>query len=153
MYAIDINGEIKTYSSLPKSWGNIIGGFNTISDEDAQSYGFYSVVIPEYNRNTESIGDIYFDSDNSVFTYPVNNITWDESLSELKSNKIDALRDYTNNKLAETDWYVIRNAERNIDIPQDIQDARASILSDHDTKESEINAKTTKAGVVGYEFE
>lgn len=153
MYAIDINGEIKRYSSLPKSWGNIIAGFNNLSDEEAQSYGFYNVVIPEYNRKTESIGDIYFDSDDSVFTYPVNNRTWDESLSELKSNKIDALRDYTNNKLAETDWYVIRNAERSIDIPQDIQDARAAILSNHDTSESEINALTTKKSVVNYEFE
>lgn len=153
MYAIDINGEIKTYNSLPKSWGNIIAGFNNLSDEEAQSYGFYNVVMPNHNSNIESIGDIYFDSDNSVFTYPVNNKTWDESLSELKSNKIDALRDYTNNKLAETDWYVIRNAERSIDIPQDVQDARSTILSDHDTQESEINALTTKKSVVNYEFE
>ena len=40
MYAIDINGEIKTYNELPKSWGNVIGGFNTLSAEQAESYGF-----------------------------------------------------------------------------------------------------------------
>lgn len=151
MYAIDINGEIKTYNSLPKSWGNIIGGFDTLSDEDAQSYGFYNVVIPNYNSATQQLGNIYFDTD--CFTYDVSSKTWSESLSELKENKINDLQAHTNQLLLNTDWYVIRKSERNIDIPQDIQDERASILSDHDIKESEINAKTTKAGVVGYEFE
>jgi hypothetical protein len=153
MKAIDINGEIKIYSKLPKSWGNIIGGFNTLSDEEAKEYGFYDVVSPDYDNKVQNLGDIYFDSDNEVFTYAVNNRTWDESLSELKLNKIESLRNDTNNKLAETDWYVIRSAERSIDIPQDIQDARAAILSNHDTSESDINALTTKKSVANYEFE
>ena len=153
MKAIDINGEIKIYSQLPKSWGNIIGGFNTLSDEEAKEYGFYDVVSPDYDNKVQNLGDIYFDSDNEVFTYAVNNRTWDESLSELKLNKIESLRNDTNNKLAETDWYVIRSAERSIDIPQDIQDARAAILSNHDTSESDINALTTKKSVANYEFE
>jgi len=150
MKAIEINGEIKIYSQLPKSWGNIIGGFNTLSDEEAESYGFYNVVKPEYNRNIKILGDIYFDGNN--FTYPVENITWSETLSELKINKISGLKDYTNELLSETDWYVTRKFERDIDIPQDIQDTRAAILLEHDTKESEINALTTKASVVNYEF-
>ena len=62
------------------------------------------------------------------------------------------MRNDTNKKLAETDWYVIRSAERSIDIPQDIQDARAAILSNHDTSESEINSLSTKKSVVSYEF-
>ena len=153
MKAIDINGEIKIYSQLPKSWGNIIGGFNTLSDEEAKEYGFYDVVSPDYDNKVQNLGDIYFDSDNEVFTYAVNNRTWDESLSELKLNKIESLRNDTNNKLAETDWYVIRSTERSIDIRQDIQDARAAILSNHDTSESDINALTTKKSVANYEFE
>ena len=152
MKAIDINGEIKIYSKLPKSWGNIIGGFNTLSDEEAKEYGFYDVVSPDYDNATQSFGDIYFDSNNEVFTYSVEDITFNETLAELKESKIESLRDYTNKKLAETDWYVIRNAERSIDIPQDIQDARAAILSNHDTSESEINALSTKKSVVSYEF-
>jgi hypothetical protein len=152
MKAIDINGEIKIYSQLPKSWGNIIGGFNTLSDEEAKEYGFYDVVSPDYDNAVEILGDIYFDSDNEVFTYSVENIVFNETLSELKESKIESLRNYTNKKLAETDWYVIRNAERSIDIPQDIQDVRAAILSNHDTSESEINALSTKKSVVSYEF-
>ena len=40
MKAININGQIKLYGRLPKSWGNIIGGFNTLSDEEVKEYGF-----------------------------------------------------------------------------------------------------------------
>lgn len=151
MVAIEINGQIKTYNKLPKSWGKIIGGFDTLSNEEAQAFGFYNVVIPDYNSATQQLGEIYFDTDR--FTYDVSSKTWTESLSELKENKINNLQVHTNRLLSNTDWYVIRKSERNIDIPQDIQDARAAILLDHDTKESEINAKTTKADVVSYEFE
>jgi|TARA_Y100000015_G_scaffold23983_1_gene23195 hypothetical protein len=151
MYAIEINEQIKLYNELPKSWGNIIGGFNTISDEEAENYGFYTVEIPDYNKQTQNLGDLYFDEDK--FTYEIQTMTFSESLSELKSNKIADLRTHTNEKLSMTDWYVIRNAERGVDIPQDIQDERASILNNHDTNESNINSLTTKAGVVGYEFE
>jgi hypothetical protein len=82
----------------------------------------------------------------------VSSITWSKSLSKLKEDKIKNLQSYTNQLLSSTDWYVIRKSERNIDIPQNIQDERALILSDHDTKESEINALTTKDSVVGYEY-
>jgi len=152
MKAIDINGEIKIYSKLPKSWGNIIGGFNTLSDEEAKGYGFYDVVNPDFDNATQNFGDIYFDSNNEVFTYSVEDITFNETLAELKENKIESLKEYTNQKLAKTDWHIIRKAERNIDIPQDVQDARAEILSQHNTKESEINALSTKKSVVSYEF-
>ena len=152
MKAININGQIKLYGSLPKSWGNIIGGFNTLSDEEVKEYGFYNVVNPDFDNATQNFGDIYFDENNEVFTYSVEDIVFNETLSQLKESKIESLRDYTNEKLSETDWYVIRSAERSIDIPQDIQDARAEILSEHNTKESEINALSTKKSVVSYEF-
>ena len=96
---------------------------------------------------------LHFDSNNNVFTYAVNDRTWSETLSELKSNKIEVLRNNTNKKLAETDWYIIRNVERSIEVPQDVQDARTEILSQHNTKESDINALATKKDVATYEFE
>ena len=150
MYAIDINGEIKTYNELPKSWGNVIGGFNTLSDEQAESYGFYPIVKPDYNKRTHNLGSLYFDTDR--FTYNVESMSFSESLTELKQSAMNSLREYTNYRLSSTDWYIIRNAERGIEIPQNIQDERASILDDHNTRESEINALTTKASVVSYEY-
>ena len=128
MKAININGEIKLYSRLPKSWGNIIGGFNTISDSEAESYGFFNVVTPEYNSAIETLGDMFFDTDNNVYTYNVVPLVFDETLDELKETKINGLKKHTNEALAETDWYIIRKTERNIDIPQDVQDSRAAII-------------------------
>jgi hypothetical protein len=153
MKAININGNIKIYNQLPKTWGNIIGGFDTLDESEIQEVGFYDLVEPEYTPSIQNLINLHFDSDNNVFTYDVENKTFTETVAELKETKIDQLKDYTNNKLAKTDWYVIRKFERNINIPQDVQDSRAAILTNHDTKLDEINALTTKADIVSYEFE
>ena len=151
MKAIQINGSIKTYSRLPKTWGTVIGGFDLLSDSDLQSYGFYDVVIPEYNSSTQTLGDIEFDSNNNVYTYPVKNLTWSETLSELKEAKIASLKLVYKSKLAETDWYIIR-AQEGVAAPQEILDARSTLRTECDTHETAINALTTKANVQGYEF-
>jgi len=151
MKAVQINGSIKTYSRTPKTWGNVIGGFDLLSDSDLQSYGFYNVVIPEYNSSTQTLGDIEFDSDNSVYTYPVVNLTWPETLSELKEAKIASLKSVYKLKLEATDWYIIR-AQEGVAAPQEILDARSTLRSECDTHEAAINALTTKANVQGYEF-
>lgn len=151
MYAIDINGEIKTYNSLPKSWGNIVGGFDTLSDEDAQSYGFYNVVIPEdYNDSIHNLGDLIFDED--VFTYSISDKTWSESLSELKEKRINEYKQQLKDKLNQTDWYVVRNAETGEAIPSDVTDIREAYRAEGVTIENEINALTTKKNVVLYEY-
>ena len=83
MKAKDYNGTIKVYNRVPKSYGNIIGGFDLLSDSDLEGHGFYDVVVPTYDSRIKELGDIYFDSANSQFTYPVNNKTWTESLVDL----------------------------------------------------------------------
>lgn len=152
MKAIQINGSIKIYSKLPKTWGTVIGGFNLLSDSDLQSYGFYDIVVPEYNSSTQTLGDIEFDSNNNVYTYSVINLTWSETLSELKASKIASLKEQYRNKLSKTDWYFTRKQEDNIDVPQDILDLRSILKSECNTHESAINALTTKVKVAEYEF-
>jgi len=151
MKAIQINGSIKTYSKLPKTWGTVIGGFDLLSDSDLQSYGFYDVVIPEYNSNIQTLGDIEFDSNNNVYTYPVVDLTWSETLAELKEAKIASLKQTYRDKLVETDWYIIR-AQEGVAAPQEILDARATLRTECDTHEAAVNALTTKANVQSYEF-
>ena len=151
MKAIQINGSIKTYSKLPKTWGTVIGGFDLLSDSDLQSYGFYDVVIPEYNSNIQTLGDIEFDSNNNVYTYPVVDLTWSETLAELKEAKIASLKQTYRDKLVETDWYIIRTQE-GVAAPQEILDARSTLRTECDTHEAAINALTTKANVQSYEF-
>jgi hypothetical protein len=57
----------------------------------------------------------------------------------LKTNFISQIKDTTNKLLASTDWYVIRKAERNIDIPADIADKRNAIITESNRLETEIN--------------
>ena len=57
----------------------------------------------------------------------------------LKSNFVAQIKDTTNKLLASTDWYVIRKAERNIDIPTDIADKRSAIITESNRLEIAIN--------------
>jgi len=61
----------------------------------------------------------------------------------LKSQHIANLKRNTNMTLAQTDWYVIRKAERNVDIPAEVVTQRAAIIALSNQKETAIKAVTT----------
>jgi len=61
----------------------------------------------------------------------------------LKSNHIAQVKHNTNMTLAQTDWYVIRKAERNIAIPVDVATDRAAIVAWATVTEASITAVTT----------
>jgi len=149
MKAIQIEGAIKRYTTIPKAWGNVIGGFDKLSSTEWEAAGFYDVVTPSYDSATQYLGDLEWDGDASVFTYPVIDKTWSQTVAELKESKIANLKSLYNRKLAETDWYIIRSQE-GISAPQDVLDARVSLRTDCETKEAEINALSTKKAVVSY---
>ena len=149
MKAIQINGAIKRYTTIPKAWGNVIGGFDLLSSTEWEAAGFYDVVTPSYDSATQYLGDLEWDGDASVFTYPVIDKTWSQTVAELKESKIANLKSLYNRKLAETDWYIIRSQE-GISAPQEVLDARVSLRTDCETKEAEINALSTKKAVVSY---
>jgi len=150
MKAINDNGTIKTFSSVPKSWGGKIG-LQYASDSDLEALGFYNVEQPT-KKDSQEYGDIEWDADNSRFTYPINNKTYTQTVAELKEQKIANLKHLYNSKLSETDWYVVRAAEGGTAVPSDIATERSDLRTECATKESEINAKTTKAGVVDYQL-
>jgi len=149
MKAINIDGTIKTYNSVPKTWGNILG-VQYLDDSSLQELGFYDVVIPT-TKNSEKLGSIEWNADDSVFTYPVINKTWSETLAQLKEGKIKSLKSIYNLQLSKTDWYIVR-AQEGIAAPQDIIDARAALRTECETKENEINSLSTKANVVDYQL-
>jgi len=149
MKAIQIGGAIKRYTTIPKSWGNVIAGFDLLSSSDWEAAGFYDVVTPSYNSATQYLGDLEWDADSSTFTYPVIDRTWSQTVAELKESKIANLKSIYNRKLSETDWYIIRSQE-GTSAPQDVLDARAALRTDCATKEAEINGLTTKKAVVSY---
>ena len=149
--AIEINGSIKTYSALPKSWGNVIGGFDLLSDSELETYGFYDVQYPsDYDSQIHNLGNLNFDSDNSVFSYSKTNKTWSQSVSELKAQKISNLKHIYKRELEKTDWIIIRDQELGNTTEQSVLDTRAALRTECSDKEAEINALTTKSNIVKY---
>jgi hypothetical protein len=61
----------------------------------------------------------------------------------LKSNFISQVKTTAGSILAQTDWMVIRKAERNVDIPSSVATYRASIVAKADELEESIFAVTT----------
>ena len=154
MRANNINGEIKVFNKLPSTWNgkkHYMGGFGSSPAEVLEEEGFYEVVDPQYDPAIEELGELYLE-DNKYY-YTVIQKTWSETLAELKENKLEVLQNYTNSLLSKTDWYYIRKLDRNINVPQEIEDERAIILNNHNDHETAINALTKKTDVVKYEFE
>ena len=61
----------------------------------------------------------------------------------LKSQRIAQVKHNTNMTLAQTDWYVIRKAERSVDIPADVATYRAAVVAWAESTEASITAVTT----------
>ncbi len=61
----------------------------------------------------------------------------------LKSNFIAQVKQTAGSLLAQTDWYVVRKAERNVDIPADVVTKRAAIVTESNRLEVDINGATT----------
>jgi len=61
----------------------------------------------------------------------------------LKSQWIARVKHNTNMTLAQTDWYVIRKAERSVDIPADVATYRAAVVAWANSTEASISAVTT----------
>ena len=66
-----------------------------------------------------------------------------KDLDQLKAQWIAQTKQNANAALAQTDWMVIRKAERDIVIPVDVIAARGAIILEQDSKQQAIEAATT----------
>ena len=148
MVAILVNGEIKTFSRVPKSWSDENGLHLNIGDGAA--YGFKEVVKPAYDSRIEELANLHLDGD--VYTYDVIDKPIQGTLAELKANKIANLKHSIGSELAKTDWYIIREADSGEATPQSIKDERAALRTQSDELEAQINALTTKKAVVLFDL-
>lgn len=150
MKAININGEIKTFSKLPTNF-NLDGNFYlTVSDNDAAALGFKDVVTPAYDPRVEELTNLHLDGD--VYTYDVVDKPIKETLAELKASKVDEIKRVISYKLATTDWYIIREIDSGEPTSQSIKDERAALRTKSNDLEAQINALTTKKEVVIFEL-
>ena len=66
----------------------------------------------------------------------------------LKSQFVSQIKDTAGKLLANTDGYVIRKIERNVDIPSDIALKRTQIVTEANRLETDINASTTVEALI-----
>lgn len=77
---------------------------------------------------------------------------WDTNLPKnldgLKTQFVAQTKDTAGKLLNATDWYVIRKAERNVEIPSEIALKRTQIVTEANRLETDIKASTTVEGLI-----
>jgi len=80
-------------------------------------------------------------------TDPLNPVMVDSNVQMktlgLKSNMVSQVKHTAGTLLANTDWYVVRKMERNVDMPLDVAEERSHVRTECDRLEAAINAVTT----------
>ena len=66
----------------------------------------------------------------------------------LKSNFIAQVKDTAGKLLNATDWYVIRKAERNVEVPSEVALKRTQIVAEANRLEIDIQASTTVEALI-----
>jgi hypothetical protein len=151
MKAIEINGKVKTFNRLPKTWEDENGiHLNFDKIENPQDFGFFDVVMPTYDSVTQQISNLHFDGRKKKFVYDVTDKDFGQDLDTYKANKIQEVKKQAGDLLKATDWYVIRNADISAGIPENIATERADIRDKADAAEAEIAALETIAEVLKY---
>jgi len=156
MKAINNQGIITIHQSVPHTLQTPTGTIMNapaLSDQELKEKGLFDLIIPnDYDDRIHNLGEIYFDSAAQCFRKDTKNKTWTKTLAELKEQAINNFKNTINSKLQTTDWYIIRNIDNGEDIPGEIQEARQELRNTSDTVEQEINALTSKAKVVTYDY-
>jgi hypothetical protein len=174
MKALVKNNQIKLYDQLPSTWNGVNGyiiNFKQSTEEVLEQNGFYNVVKPSYNPLTQTKGELYFDEANSIVTYDVTDINFDQNIDildeednvigteklykidHIKASKIFEIKSKAKELLQPTDWQVIRKVERNINIDTDVATERVNILNEADRLEAEVNSFTTYLEVLQYKIQ
>jgi len=171
MKAIEIDGNIKTYRSIPQTWTDANGLHLNFRKAKHSDYGLYDVVTPAYDSQSQTLGSLAFNKKKKVFTYAVIDIDFDATyevlgddmeptgetkpvydIDALKAEKILDIKSQAGSLLKPTDWYVIRKAERAIDIPEEVAAERLEVITKSTTFEEEINALEAYLDVKKYSY-
>lgn len=105
-------------------WG--VGNPKLLNDREESDEDGNPLFVKIYDPATESM----VDSDERLVT------------KGLKSQWIAQVKDTAGKMLAQTDWMVIRKAERNVDIPESVATKRAAIVAEADRLETAIASCT-----------
>jgi len=117
-------------------------GAKEIIDGNREDERFYWVTFGSY-----SVGEVYVTRNYVNTAKALEDVTetpegQTSTTKGLKSNYIAQFKQTANSMLAQTDWTVIRKAERNVDIPADVAAKRAAILAECDRLTAAVTAAT-----------
>ena len=143
MYALISNNQITEVGELQKLFPNetqpthlyaLQHGALPIVDSNREDEKFYWVTFDKYTIETDVVKRNYVNTPkalNDVIETPQGQT---ESLTTkgLKSQYIAKFKHTANSMLANTDWMVIRKAERNVAIPNEVATKRSAILAECD---------------------
>jgi hypothetical protein len=121
--------------------------------DELRNAGLFDVIIDEdYDSRVHDLGEIYWDSQSTVFRKDTVDKTWSQTLAELKEQKITNYKHIVGGELAKTDWYIIRQTDNGEIVPTEIVDQRQLLRNLTNQVENEVNALTTKKQVILYEY-
>jgi hypothetical protein len=177
MYALLTDGQITKLAELPILFSNtsnpnhafaIEQGALEVVEGEQKDQRFYWVTFDKYEVTGNVVTRTYVNTPKAIEDKletkedgsPLYVQVWDEATQAmvdtteqvvtkgLKSTLIAQAKQAANSQLAQTDWMVIRKAERNIDIPADVAAKRAAILAECDAKINIIQSATTVEGLM-----
>ena len=111
-------------------WG--VGNPKLLNDREEVDEDGNPMFVKVYDAETEAM----VDSDERLVT------------KGLKSQWIAQVKQTAGSMLAQTDWMVVRKAERNVAIPEDVVAKRAAIVAECDRLETAIAACTTVEALI-----
>jgi hypothetical protein len=88
MVANKINGQIKTWQGIPNKWQNILN-YNKMDPARHKADGFFPVVMPALDPETQRRGQLIWDAANTYFTYEIIGLTQEE-INRRAQDKEDA---------------------------------------------------------------
>ena len=106
---------------------------------------FYWVTFSHYEVQGDKAVRVYTNTPKALedVTETPEGATEPVTTKGLKSQWVAQCKAAAGSALAQTDWMVIRKAERGVDIPAEVASERAKIVADCATKEAAIMAATT----------
>lgn len=94
MKAIIVEGKIKHFVEIPTKWKQDGQNFYNYDKSDPSlhyEHGWRDIVIPEYDKDTQKLKDIYFDDVNDNFTYNTEGLSPEEIDSRKTGNEVEDL--------------------------------------------------------------
>ena len=123
----EVRPDDQYYWVTQNSDGSFTGTPKELEDREESDENGNPMYVQVYNKETKQMED-----------------TAERLVTKgLKSQWIARVKQNTNITLAPTDWYVIRKAERSVDIPADVATYRAAVIAWAESTEASITAVTT----------